>query len=65
MVIPIFGALILLGFVAFLGGKQKDGLRPLWHWITLAISTVLVIAVITVWLGGYRFERGQRTHIPN
>ena len=65
MIFPIFGALVLLGIVAFTQGGRKGGHRPIWHWIALVLSTIVVIAITALWVGEYEFESGQRHQISN
>lgn len=59
MVLSIFGSLILLGAVGFLEWKQNGEQRPLWHWIALAISILVVAALIVLWVGEYRLEKAS------
>ncbi len=59
MVLSIFGSLILLGAIGFLEWRRNGEQMHLWHWIALAISILVVAALILLWAGEYRFENGQ------
>jgi heme/copper-type cytochrome/quinol oxidase subunit 4 len=54
MILAIAGTCVLLGLITFLEWKGKR--RPLWHWIALVIAVLALIALVTLWVGEYRFE---------